>query len=893
MHFKSDYVLKETSCFDSKSGRQLTAPLAHPRLRDDAVPEIFPNCPAYLSVPSYSRESPETKRMRLENKKLQDAISEGVAIEEKEHKESSFQSLLELTLLLKNQTPSPFWTVIEKENQKIFASINVECGPVITTSIIIDNELLVSAYHNTTELKVCGQYKLPMVIKNSKDLFSVLNVLESFETTKPENGTKPILDCVSNLLERSKHMFTDSHASVIEFIIEQLLLLTSDKRHYNYSSGFLIFSSLVYSISPHSYKFFRNSENIILPHPSTIRKICSSIKSSPLEEQEDSNFLKYSREKFHLLTEKDRLLVLMVDEIHLKPYFDYKGGNVVGMASNSAEPASSAHVFMVASLLSPHKDVVHILPAKTITAETLHDTIKKIVIGLEEIGFSVICVVSDNNAINRKAMSYFCPDRKVSIVYPHPSDSSKPLFYVIDSVHILKCIRNNWLNQKNPGQCMFFPSFGIILNPAIETASFETLKKLHGLELQSLAKFGYGLTLKALHPTNLEKQNVKLALQVFSENIVAALSELGERHNLPAYKGTRAYIETVLHWWKIMNVKHPHKGKRLRDAFMQPLTLSSDNESVTFLENVLVWMDMWKESNFEMGTLTKETHLALTHTTHAILELAKYCITELHFNYFLPGKIQTDPLEERFGKYRMLAGSQYNVSIRQVFESEAKLRLQNSLPLVLNSNKFGLIEIKSFDISDVREEKSANKIGEMFRDITVEEKDLNEVESVIPVLTYLAGYCVYGLLKKLKCQACHSGLVTDKYFQSSHSLIKEMDRGGLQYPHPDVVSIVMNTYVVLLKLISKTYEQEFLNTGNHKQVLVTIVTGQLKEELSHLDVCEAGHTQENLIKSIIRMSSNTFLKNYCVKKNDTFKKIPKNRKLTTLTNSVNVTKSLP
>ncbi|KAJ8885477.1 hypothetical protein PR048_011674 [Dryococelus australis] len=276
---------------------------------------------------------------------------------------------------------------------------------------------------------------------------------------------------------------------------------------------------------------------------------------------------------------------------------------------------------------------------------------------------------------------------------------------------------------------------------------------------------------KALNLTNLEKQNVKLCSA--SEYVTAALSELGEKRILPTYKGTKAYIEIILRWWKIMNVKHPNKGTHLKDMYMQPLTLSPCNGSIGFLENMLVWMEP-----LETGKLSRETHLALTQTTHAILELAKYCMAELNFSYSLPVKIQTDPLEERFGKYRILAGSQHYISVRQVIECEAKLRLQDSLPL------------------------------------------------------------------KLRCNARYSGLVSDKYFDSSHSLIKELDRGGLQYPHPDVASIVVCVYAVMLKLIVKPYEQEFLNTGNHKQVLVMITTAQLKEELSHLDVCDAGHLKK-------------------------------------------------
>jgi hypothetical protein len=35
----------------------------------------------------------------------------------------------------------------------------------------------------------------------------------------------------------------------------------------------------------------------------------------------------------------------MMDEIHIKPYFDYKGGNIVGSAHNSVVAATTAHVF--------------------------------------------------------------------------------------------------------------------------------------------------------------------------------------------------------------------------------------------------------------------------------------------------------------------------------------------------------------------------------------------------------------------------------------------------------------------------------------------------------------------------------------------------------------------
>lgn len=51
----------------------------------------------------------------------------------------------------------------------------------------------------------------------------------------------------------------------------------------------------------------------------------------------------------------------MIDEIHLKQYYDYKGGNIVGKSVNNDKAANAAFVFMLQSFLSDFEDVAHIL----------------------------------------------------------------------------------------------------------------------------------------------------------------------------------------------------------------------------------------------------------------------------------------------------------------------------------------------------------------------------------------------------------------------------------------------------------------------------------------------------------------------------------------------------
>lgn len=92
--------------------------------------------------------------------------------------------------------------------------------------------------------------------------------------------------------------------------------------------------------------------------------------------------------------------------------------------------------------LSSYKHV-RILPISKIIAQSLFIAIKRVVV-LENVGFKVICVSSDNNAINGKAMSYFANPPKLSILYKHPcciGNEERPLFFIFDPVHILKCIK--------------------------------------------------------------------------------------------------------------------------------------------------------------------------------------------------------------------------------------------------------------------------------------------------------------------------------------------------------------------------------------------------------------------------------------------------------------------
>ena len=79
---------------------------------------------------------------------------------------------------------------------------------------------------------------------------------------------------------------------------------------------------------------------------------------------------------------------------------------------------------------------------------------------------------------------------------------------------------------------MHYPKFENCSSIVIQRASFAAIKKLHKIENRQIVKYGYGVTIKAICPTNLKRQNVKLALQVFNARVAEGLMKATISHIL-------------------------------------------------------------------------------------------------------------------------------------------------------------------------------------------------------------------------------------------------------------------------------------------------------------------------------------------------------------------------
>lgn len=825
LHFTDDDIVREIYGVDVATGNEVTVP-RKPRIRPHAIPSRF--CSSHV----------------LSAQKEADTI----------------RSIQGLADYVKSQQRSAFWHMVEGSERLLFMHIAEDAAPWIKYSIVVKANLTLT-FHvvKTPVLRLGPDLRIPTVAKSKVAMVELLESIEKWDgdpSSGSESLDKDICNTIRLLLGKLSAKATKDKAHVIEFLGEQFEQLSANKRHKGYSVDLMVFSCLLFTISPHAYKYIRSSGSVILPHPIIIRSTCSSFGSNLQPEHHSTTFLGYVAKRISDLEDQHRFVVLLVDEIHIEPYFEYKGGTT-GATLNSAEAANSVLVFTVQSLTCQFKEVAHMVPVQKASTQYLHKLLRDVIRGLEKSGYRVACIVSGDTSVNRKAVSHFTSPPTSGFVYPHPSDPARPLFFVIDPVHILKSIRNDWLDQKNDLLGFFFPEFkpGPTQAQELLCASFATVREAYNLECDDQMRY-LNVPREALYPSNVERHDLTLTLEIFNCTLPKALRSLGVMYDVKFLKGTMAFIEIVVKWWRIVSMVVP--GKTRKDQHQNPASSSEDDPNVDFLYKLLDWLDEWKSKDLDSGMLSKDTHTALQQTTHAFVEVLSYCFTEVKLPYVLLGKIRTDSLDERFGTCRKLAGSQYHMSIRQLYEGEDEVLLQNTLPTIA-----AVCEADGDEQWEDLHKRDHLLFPDLDADVTGEA--LSKIRDVLPVLVYVAGHAVHATLKRLSCANCRPALTINKMInipveQQHCELVKELGGEGLLFPTMFAVNAVVYGYVVIEEL---SKQAEFLKVPNRHQFVTDFAVELLSnEERSDINVCDNGHTSELLLRHVLWCSTNILLKNF-------------------------------
>ena len=191
-----------------------------------------------------------------------------------------------------------------------------------------------------------------------------------------------------------------------------------------------------------------------------------------------------------------------------------------------------------------------------------------------------------------------------------------------------------------------------------------------------------------LNPKSIERTSVKLSMAVFSESTLNAL-KFYAIHEKKQWNQTADFIELIIKMWSVLNVKSTSKGKRKRNDNQDPVRSSLDWK-LTFLREFADLLSFWM-SNSDFG-FSKETFLALKQASNALADCTTYLMDNLGFSFVLlrVGRLQSDSIESRFGWLRQMSGANYYLSMRQVLESDRKIRAISLL-------KFSAISLRDID----------------------------------------------------------------------------------------------------------------------------------------------------------------------------------------------------
>lgn len=166
---------------------------------------------------------------------------------------------------------------------------------------------------------------------------------------------------------------------------------------------------------------------------------------------------------------------------------------------------------------------------------------------------------------------------------PHPQDESRPLFLSFDYCHIIKNVRNQFLARQF--------EFG----KKIEKRYIELLYEQQKTELlRPLRRMG----LKTLDPNNLEKQNVQLALDIFSMEVTSLLESklFNAESEFEGCEETLTFLRNFTKWFAVHDVSNTTQHVRQRLPDKMHFT-SVDDERLKWLEgDFLSYLKTWKES---------------------------------------------------------------------------------------------------------------------------------------------------------------------------------------------------------------------------------------------------------------------------------------------------------
>jgi len=275
LHFTpDDFVLECQDSNSTRRKRKSETPLRR-RLKDDAVPSVFPNCPAYLSSPAAASRTTSRATSSSRHQREADRMA---ALEQSFFSNDDIAGLSLSTILqrLKAEACLPDdYQLAAVEDSLVACLIAVKtCVPSITGSIVLHSDFSVTVSLNG-QVVSASQYS--NILKGTIDSLSqLLNIMARLKAWITEPSERPLALCIDmtvNLLKPAADTLehdSDEYRK-LSFITEQLQLLSTSKYGRSYSPQLTIMCYMISAASSAAYNVILEENILCLPSTSTLK----------------------------------------------------------------------------------------------------------------------------------------------------------------------------------------------------------------------------------------------------------------------------------------------------------------------------------------------------------------------------------------------------------------------------------------------------------------------------------------------------------------------------------------------------------------------------------------------------------------------------------------------
>ncbi|XP_070396043.1 uncharacterized protein [Dermacentor albipictus] len=342
------------------------------------------------------------------------------------------------------------------------------------------------------------------------------------------------------------------------------------------------------------------------------------------------------------------------------------------------------------------------------------------------------------------------------------------------------------------------------------------LKKLYEMQKAWIVKPVRNLSRKHVYPNNIEKMNVKRAVEVFSSDVTSALEVLVKQagHSChPAFAGagpTITFMRNIYRWFILHDTSNTMQ--HVQQCFPDVRHYDSpDDDRLEWLEVKfpLYMEELKRNTSSPRGFLTTETYEALLLTTYSTVHCVRFLLTRENFGFVLTRKFSSDPIESLFGTLRRSVGCNDQLDVRSAISGLEKVLKTGIAAVSQDSNvlcaeepgpsKGVLLETPQVSKSSAELPKRAVNVLEDLRRPNVAKFATLQVSATV----YVGGYIARVVKEHIECDSCSAIVTKPLTKQPLQMFTFHQDRGGLLYPSDNLLHVLETLRIFVQTALQK------------------------------------------------------------------------------------------